>query len=143
MITASAPGSNSPKPSSLIEGTKVEVQDLFFATPARLKFLKSERSEVNHVLDVVKRLAMANPMIGFTLNNDLKTRFRVVADQLNFLAKSLKPLPEKWHGLSDVEIRYRQRYLDLLVNSKIREIFVSRSRIVSEIRQFLGQKGRY
>jgi len=65
----------------------------------------------------------------------------IFADQLDFLAKSLKPLPEKWHGLSDVEIRYRQRYLDLLVNSKIREIFVSRSRIVSEIRQFLGQKG--
>ena len=85
---------NSPKPSSLIEGTKVEVQDLFFATPARLKFLKSERSEVNHVLDVVKRLAMANPMIGFTLNNDLKTRFRVVADQLNFFDAQIARLSD-------------------------------------------------
>ena len=85
---------NSPKPSSLIEGTKVEVLDLFFSTPARLKFLKSERAEVNRVLDVVKRLAMANPMIAFTLNNDLKTRFRVAAHQFDFLDAQIARLSD-------------------------------------------------
>ena len=64
----------------------------------------------------------------------------IFADQVDFLAKSLSPLPEKWHGLSDVEIRYRQRYLDLLVNSKVREIFIRRSRIISEIRRFLEDR---
>ncbi|MBI3019092.1 MAG: lysine--tRNA ligase, partial [Deltaproteobacteria bacterium] len=55
---------------------------------------------------------------------------------LELLAKSLYPLPEKWHGLTDVEARYRQRYLDLIVNPKVREIFQKRSQIIQHIRQF-------
>ena len=54
-----------------------------------------------------------------------------------FLAKSLRPLPEKWHGLRDVETRYRRRYVDLVVNPKTRDVFVLRSRIVRELRSFL------
>jgi lysyl-tRNA synthetase class 2 len=65
----------------------------------------------------------------------------IMAKQLDFLAKGLLPLPEKWHGLSDVEIRYRQRYLDLMANSEIRKIFVRRGRIISEMRAFLESKG--
>ena len=65
----------------------------------------------------------------------------IFADRIDFLAKSLQPLPEKWHGLSDVEIRYRQRYLDLLVNSKVRQIFVDRSRVIAEMRRFFGARG--
>ncbi len=57
------------------------------------------------------------------------------------LAKSLQPLPEKWHGLSDVEIRYRQRYLDLIANSEARKTFQVRSQIITAIRQFLDQRG--
>ena len=57
------------------------------------------------------------------------------------LAKSLQPLPEQWHGLSDVDTRYRQRYLDLLSNPEVRETFAMRSRIISAIRQFLDQRG--
>src|SRR3989338_1860348 len=55
---------------------------------------------------------------------------------LELLAKSLYPLPEKWHGLTDVEVRYRQRYLDLIVNPKVREIFQKRSQIIQQMRQF-------
>ncbi len=62
-------------------------------------------------------------------------------DSLTFLAKALKPLPEKWHGLADVEIRYRQRYLDLISNPESRAIFVARSRLVSEIRAFFDERG--
>ncbi len=65
----------------------------------------------------------------------------IFVDRIDFLAKSLLPLPEKWHGLSDTEIRYRQRYLDLIANSEVREIFVRRSRIITEIRRFLESKG--
>jgi len=57
------------------------------------------------------------------------------------LAKSLHPLPEKWHGLKDVEVRYRQRYLDLIANEHVRRVFFLRSRLISEIRRFLDSKG--
>jgi DNA mismatch repair protein MutL len=56
-----------PQPAALSRGTRVEVRDLFFATPARLKFLKSPRTETNHVLDALRRLAMAHPEVGFSL----------------------------------------------------------------------------
>jgi lysyl-tRNA synthetase, class II len=59
------------------------------------------------------------------------------ASRLHFLSKCLLPLPEKWHGLTDVEIRYRQRYLDLVVNPDSRHVFETRSRIVSAIRAFM------
>ena len=61
--------------------------------------------------------------------------------RIELLAKTLSPLPEKWHGLKDTETRYRQRYLDLLSNEQAREIFVARSRIVSAMRRFLDDQG--
>jgi lysyl-tRNA synthetase class 2 len=60
---------------------------------------------------------------------------------LEFLAKCFIPLPEKWHGLSDVEIRYRQRYLDLIVNPDSRRVFEVRSRVLANIRAFLNARG--
>ena len=57
------------------------------------------------------------------------------------LAKAIRPLPEKWHGLKDVEIRYRKRYLDLAANPASRETFRARSRLVSGIRRFLDDRG--
>ncbi|MFH1382621.1 MAG: lysine--tRNA ligase [Chloroflexota bacterium] len=57
------------------------------------------------------------------------------------LAKSLRPLPEKWHGLSDVETRYRQRYLDLISNPEVRDTFKVRSQVIASMRQFLNQRG--
>jgi len=60
---------------------------------------------------------------------------------LTLLAKSLQPLPEKWHGLSDTETRYRQRYLDLITNAETRKIFSVRSQTVAAIRQFLNGRG--
>src|ERR1051325_7378665 len=57
------------------------------------------------------------------------------------LGKALRPPPAKWHGLEDTEIRYRQRYLDLLANDEVREVFLKRSEIVREIRSFLQSQG--
>src|SRR5689334_18009131 len=62
-------------------------------------------------------------------------------DEIFFLAKALLPLPEKWHGLTDVELRYRQRYLDLLANEKSRHVFVTRARIIQELRRFFDARG--
>ncbi len=64
----------------------------------------------------------------------------VKASSLRLLTKSLRPLPDKWHGLSDVEQRYRQRYVDLIVNPESREVFVKRSKIVSAIRSWLDAR---
>ncbi len=67
--------------------------------------------------------------------------FTIWASRLHFLAKCLLPLPEKWHGLADVEIRYRQRYLDLIVNPQSRRVFETRSRIVAAVREFMTARG--
>jgi lysyl-tRNA synthetase, class II len=63
------------------------------------------------------------------------------ASRLHFLSKCLLPLPEKWHGLTDVETRYRQRYLDLIVNPDSRRVFETRSRVVAAIREFMTARG--
>jgi lysyl-tRNA synthetase, class II len=65
----------------------------------------------------------------------------VWVEELFFLSKALLPLPEKWHGLSDIELRYRQRYLDLVANEKSREIFATRARIIRELRNFFDSRG--
>jgi lysyl-tRNA synthetase class 2 len=61
----------------------------------------------------------------------------ILADQIKLLTKSLRPLPEKWHGLKDVEERYRKRYVDLIVNQKVRDVFLTRAKIIDTIRAFL------
>src|SRR6185436_17345830 len=65
----------------------------------------------------------------------------LAASTLRLLTKSLRPLPEKWHGLTDVEARYRQRYVDLIVNPDARRIFELRSNTIAAIRRFLGARG--
>ncbi|MEW5746553.1 MAG: lysine--tRNA ligase [Nitrospirota bacterium] len=74
--------------------------------------------------------------------------FRTKTDELTIevkdivlLSKSLRPLPEKWHGLRDIEIRYRQRYVDLIVNPEVKEVFAKRSAIIKSIRDFLESRG--
>ena len=65
----------------------------------------------------------------------------VEVHQMTLLAKSLRPPPEKWHGLKDVEQRYRQRYIDLVANAEVKPVFVQRSRIINAIRSFLDGRG--
>lgn len=65
----------------------------------------------------------------------------VAVARMVYLAKSLNPLPEKWHGLKDVELRYRQRYLDLIVNPGVREVFTKRSKIIRSMRRYLDDQG--
>jgi lysyl-tRNA synthetase, class II len=72
-----------------------------------------------------------------TKTNELTVR----VEQLELLSKALLPLPEKWHGLVDVELRYRRRYLDLITNEHAREIFVRRAQIIREFRRFLDEHG--
>jgi len=92
--------------------------------------------------DVFKRLDFGDQIgvagrVFRTKTNELT----IWAASITFLAKCLVPLPEKWHGLTDVETRYRQRYLDLIVNPEARQTFETRARVVAAIRRFLDARG--
>jgi len=65
----------------------------------------------------------------------------VHVEEIRFLSKDLLPLPEKWHGLTDIELRYRQRYVDLVMNPEVREVFLKRSRLVQSLRHFMDAHG--
>ena len=69
-----------------------------------------------------------------------KGEITVKVNKLTLLSKSLRPLPEKWHGLKDTELRYRQRYVDLIINPSVRDTFVKRTKIVAKIREYLNSK---
>ncbi|MGB4215075.1 MAG: lysine--tRNA ligase [Dethiobacteria bacterium] len=70
-----------------------------------------------------------------------KGEITVAVHEYRLLKKSLRPLPEKWHGLKDIEMRYRQRYVDLIVNEKVRTTFIARSRIIQTMRDVLNEWG--
>ncbi len=76
-----------------------------------------------------------------TITKTRRGELSIAADEVSLLTKSLRPLPEKWHGLQDVETRYRQRYVDLLMNPEVREVFRWRSLIIQSLREQLTQRG--
>jgi lysyl-tRNA synthetase class 2 len=77
---------------------------------------------------------------GFVFRTQ-KGEISVHVKDLTYLAKSLNPLPEKWHGLKDVELRYRQRYVDLIINPEVKDVFIKRSRIIQLMRRYLDEAG--
>jgi lysyl-tRNA synthetase, class II len=79
--------------------------------------------------------------VAGTVMRTRKGELSVQAKELTFLSKALLPPPEKWHGLADVEARYRQRYLDLMANAEVRRTFLARSAMIAEIRRFLEARG--
>ncbi len=93
-------------------------------------------------LKVLKLIDMGD-IVGFTgtIRRTPRGELSIKATELKLLSKSLLPLPEKFHGLSDVEIRYRQRYLDMIVNPEVRDTFKNRSLIIQKIREFLTKDG--
>jgi lysyl-tRNA synthetase class 2 len=103
---------------------------------ARLDAVGERDWELFKLLDIGD-LAGADGYLFRTRTGELS----VHAERLHFLAKALLPLPEKWHGLADVEIRYRQRYLDLMVNEEVREVFVKRSKMIRALREFFDSEG--
>jgi len=92
--------------------------------------------QLYHLLDLGDSIGVRGHLFR-TKTNELS----IWVEELTFLSKALLPLPEKWHGLTDVEIRYRQRYLDLIANEKARQVFVTRARIIRELRQFFDARG--
>ena len=98
--------------------------------------LSEQASTVTEQLDLGDWIGVTGTLFRTKTNE-----FTVEVHDLSFLSKALRPLPEKWHGLTDVETRYRQRYVDLIANPEVHGIFAARSRIITAIRAFLIQRG--
>jgi len=92
--------------------------------------------EVFHLLDLGDSIGVTGHLFR-TKTGELS----VWVTELSVLSKALLPLPEKWHGLTDVELRYRQRYLDLIANEDSRRVFMTRAKIVQELRRFFDERG--
>jgi lysyl-tRNA synthetase class 2 len=103
---------------------------------AKGDMLSERERQLVKLLDVGDQIGVAGHLFRTKTGE-----FSVWASRIEFLAKCFLPLPEKWHGLQDVEIRYRQRYLDLAVNPDVRRVFEIRSRTVTAIRDFLTAHG--
>ena len=95
-----------------------------------------EQFSLLKLLDVGDIIGVAGPVFR-TQRGEISVR----AQQLTVLSKSLHPLPEKWHGLKDVELRYRQRYVDLIVNPEVKDTFIKCSLIISAVRDYLNGQG--
>ena len=120
---------------------KVHFMDLMDQTGRMQLFIKADNVG-QEAYEMLKCLDLGD-IIGvegetFTTHTG-QNSIRVAKFQV--LAKSLQPLPEKWHGLKDVDIRYRQRYVDLIANPQVRDVFIKRSHIISYVRSFLDGKG--
>ncbi len=102
----------------------------------RLDGVGEKAFEVWNLVDMADFIGVAGRLMR-TRTGELT----VQATALTFLSKALLPLPEKWHGLTDVETRYRQRYVDLVANPGVRKTFVARSRMVASIRRFMDERG--
>jgi lysyl-tRNA synthetase class 2 len=97
-----------------------------------------KRDQVGETRFNVFKLMDIGDFIGIT-GSFFRTRtneLTLLATEIDLLSKSMRPLPEKWHGLTDVETRYRRRYVDLIVNDDVKEVFILRSRIIQSIRGF-------
>jgi len=98
--------------------------------------LDKEELELFNDLDIGDIIGVEGPLLRTKSGEPT-----IWVEDFTLLAKSLQPLPEKWHGLSDIDKRYRQRYLDLIANTEAKQIFQMRSRIITAIRQFLNRRG--
>ena len=101
-----------------------------------LKELPPQEAGIFQLLDLGDFLGVEGE--GFVTKTGEPT---IRVEKFQILSKTLRPLPDKWHGISDIEIRNRQRYLDLIANPAARDIFLTRSRIIREIRQYLHDRG--
>ncbi len=102
----------------------------------KLDVVGEKQFELFRLLDLGDYIGVAGRLFR-TKTNELT----VWVEELTFLVKALLPLPEKWHGLEDVEVRYRRRYLDLIANQRTREIFHKRAKLIRELRRFFDERG--
>ena len=102
----------------------------------RLDFVGEKGFQLYKLLDIGDYIGVKGYLFR-TRTNELT----VHVEEITFLVKDLLPLPEKWHGLQDVETRYRRRYVDLTMNPEVREVFIKRAKVVQSMRRFLDEQG--
>ncbi|NIA04128.1 MAG: lysine--tRNA ligase [Nitrospiraceae bacterium] len=115
---------------SNIRDEKGDIQILF------KKDILNEKFKILKLIDIGDFIGVTGK-VSKTKTNEIT----VFANDFTILSKSIRPLPEKYHGIKDIELKYRQRHLDLIMNRESREVFIKRSRIISEIRKYLDDKG--
>jgi len=103
---------------------------------SKLDVLGQDKYEIYEKLDIGDFIGVTGKVFR-TKTGEITVRI----DDFEILCKALHPLPEKWHGLTDKELRYRERYVDLIVNHDVKEVFIKRGRIISEIRKYLESRG--
>ncbi len=115
--------------------------DLMDAT-GKIQIFSHKENLTEEQLKILKLIDIGD-IAGFkgTIRRTPRGELSIKATSLKILSKSLLPLPEKFHGLTDVETRYRQRYVDMIVNEDVRKTFVLRSRIIQKIREYLTKQG--
>lgn len=115
--------------------------DLMDAT-GKIQIFSHKENLSEEQLKILKLIDIGD-IAGFkgTVRRTPRGELSIKATSLKILSKSLLPLPEKFHGLTDVETRYRQRYVDMIVNEDVRKTFVLRSRIIQKIREYLTKQG--
>jgi lysyl-tRNA synthetase class 2 len=110
-------------------------------TPIQIYFRKDTLGDEK--FSIIKKAVTVGDIIGVT-GTIFKTHTEEITidlQEVTLLSKALSPLPEKWHGIENVEVRYRQRYLDLIINPGIREVFETRSKLIATIRKTLANQG--
>lgn len=127
---------------ALREHGKTSFLDLKDSTGKVQVYVKAETVGADNYSNIFKRLDIGDILgVKGKLFKTKTGEITIYAGEIIILAKGLRPLPEKWHGLKDVEIRYRQRYVDLIVNEDVRRVFKLRSQVISKIRAFLEARG--
>lgn len=105
--------------------------------------LQIQEEENKKALEFFKNFVDTGDFIGVegTIIRTKRGELSILVDKVELLTKSIKPLPEKWHGLQDKEERYRKRYLDLIMNPEVKEVFLKREKIIDSTREFMKSKG--
>ncbi|MBU0958110.1 MAG: lysine--tRNA ligase [Nanoarchaeota archaeon] len=109
----------------------------------KVQIVLQEKETPGKVFDFFKKFIDSGDHVGVegSIFRTKRGELSVLVKEITILSKSILPLPEKWHGLQDKEERYRKRYLDLIMNPGVKEVFVKRQKIVEAIREFLFEKG--
>ncbi|GBD03219.1 Lysine--tRNA ligase [bacterium HR19] len=143
------PGEHEEKENFKISGRILTIRDfggsVFFhiidSTDKIQCFIEKRGNE--QILEFFKKLLDTGDIVGIsgTVFRTKKGEITIYVRDIKVLAKCLHPLPEKWHGLKEIETRLRMRYLDLIMNPEVKQIFIKRHKIVSFIREFLTERG--
>lgn len=109
----------------------------------KIQVIVEEKVSGKKIVDFFSKYVDAGDIVGVegTVMKTKRGELSILVQKLEILTKTLKPLPEKWHGLQDKEERYRKRYLDLITNPEVKEVFLKREKVINALREFMKSRG--